>query len=169
MKHEIISEISKIDSNIRVIFATSALGMAEYCKNDSSCLRSLLLQHFKHKAPPQQKCCIICHPETDYGKHDHVLVREKVQRKISEADLQKLSQEFNNLLADLDANLTDDPPREFFGLSMDTKEIAEKFSMILDNVTEIENEDSLLGFGLWDEDVSKKAYELIQIYTTELP
>lgn len=41
--------------------------------------------------------------------------------------------------------------------------------MILDNVTEIENEDSLLGFGLWDEDVSKKAYELIQNYTTELP
>ncbi|XP_057290804.1 ATP-dependent DNA helicase RecQ-like [Hydractinia symbiolongicarpus] len=33
MKHEIISEISKIDSNIRVIFATSALGMGVNAPN----------------------------------------------------------------------------------------------------------------------------------------
>ena len=227
MKEEILKEIKKEYSHIRVIFATSALGMgvnapfidqvihigpsssleqymqefgragrsgknarailhytnseiAEnklkfglvnqsvqlYCRSENECLRKILLHHFGFSVSKQVPCCSICNPEmcTTFEKEKEIVFK---CRHLSDANLDLLADAFDELLANLDLDLTENAAELFFG-KICSADIADDVARLLTDVEYIKDIRDLFKHNIWDENVSKDIFSLIEKFSTAL-
>lgn len=212
MKMEILSEIVKSDSSIRVIFATTALGMGvnapyiinvihitppcslesymqeigragrlnqpsfatlyynnqdiaenkvhveasikSFCKNDTICHREMLLKYFGFENTFQKSCCSICENET---------VDEKSTSKKLSRNLTKINK---NILLDTISKCIQElsEVNDLFMVEIPKFDVDVAYK-IVDSVEHIsESVDLLNEFGIWDEIICEKIFQLIQCY-----
>ena len=205
MKEDILEEIKKSSSNIRVIFATTALGMGvdapnitriihirppssleayvqeigragrngkqsyatlyynnsdlsspiiqpsmkEYCKTET-CLRVSLLKYFGFTNEKQNKCCDNC--EKVSKAVDPIPV---CFRNVDSVDKIELTKDLSSLQNEVERDLVD---HFGDGFTLTVKCIND----IVEQIEFIASEKDLLNtFGIWDEEFSKKVYDVI--------
>ena len=233
MKKEILQEIKNENSKIRIIFATSALGMgvnapyienvihigppssleqymqefgrsgrsgqhsrsvlyysnseisikkikssmmdnsmACYCESNSVCLRKFILDHFGYGTVIQNRCCSVCHPDLSALTIKTQLVSTvapDIARSITDTELDILSKEFDNLLADYDIEQT----KEHFEYAMflahdSSEELSNKLFTILENIHIIKYQSCLKKYKIYNDKMAVDLFSLIEKYSTAL-
>lgn len=226
MKNEILKELLKEDSNIRVVFSTSALSMgvnmpfvtrivhisppssleeyvqeigragrsglqsyaylyfcnsdisqhritkgyvseamAEYCRN-AQCLRECLLNYFSfNKMSNQSYCCNYCTPEFQEDLKQKIQI--KYTRAIDESNLEKLTTELNDLIAEKDAlsDSGDFLSLPFCGNDLTTDSFSDKVMAVLENIKDIIDENDVICHGIINSKDSKNILKLIKKYS----
>ena len=138
-----------------------------YCKNDTTCLREILIKHFGFSPKKQEICCCICNPY--HIKKDVIVVKQRIKyRSITNVNAEKLSLAVDNLLAEADVQFSNAEPSELFFRTKDRDSYIEKLTKIITEIEYIENIDSIRTFNFDGEDLVEQLYELIEAFTTLL-
>ena len=139
-----------------------------YCLSDT-CLRGKLLGYFDFPLDANRvgtipcSCCSICNnDDSDFLPYSATVRTARVVNNLAKIEI---ANEFDNLLADLDTSATSDICSLVDNMS--TASVSEALQKVLINVETVKDETCLLhSFDIWDESISRKAYEIIERFSS---
>ena len=138
---DIASNITHIDKN-----------MKQYCR-ETLCLRKYLMNYFEFQCATQKDCCSNCNAmEVEEEENNFI---EKPFR-----ELRITTELFSSLLNDAVMNFSSDDLFNFYSCVVDV-------NCVIENVGNIKSQKDLLRIcSIWDENLSKVIFEIIENNTT---
>lgn len=130
--------------------------MKEYCKEDTKCLRNMILSYFGSKPVKQEYCCSNCNAVTG----ESVSVEQpkiKYRKKPEDMNVQKLITEINTIIKDFQINTHD----SLYDCPALSNNLA---NMVVQKMEYIKNEEDFIDYGIWNDTYSTKLFDLICRY-----